>query len=414
MSIDIQWETLTGGVQGEQLAEKIRVFIHDRFQQVPLPRFIRSVKVHSFDFGSIPPDIEVKDVCDPHPDFYEDDEDDGDDAVTNGSDDAESSTQENIAAKDSRTKNQHKDFTRTRHPNTTTDIRQSESSQRTRPGLSSRINTINSLDPSDGPLSPILLGTTQTAGIPGGTSNLTYFHLPYGPGLSGATTPLAAVAGGQFHTGWPDMTKFSEPSSQKPSHQHSASISSITSSDPTSRPTSQHIQDHATLQYLEQLDQDADSTNSNASPERDPTDLQVVSHVKYSGDMNLVLTAEILLDYPMPSFVGVPFQLHITGFTFDGVSILAYAKRRLHFCFLSPEEAKAFLGPDNQDSSTSPSQYLSGGLLEEIRVESEIGQKENGKQVLKNVGKVEKFILEQVRRIFENEFVFPSYWTFLV
>jgi hypothetical protein len=27
---------------------------------------------------------------------------------------------------------------------------------------------------------------------------------------------------------------------------------------------------------------------------------------------------------------------------------------------------------------------------------------------------VEKFVLEQVRRIFEEEFVFPSFWTFLV
>jgi len=56
----------------------------------------------------------------------------------------------------------------------------------------------------------------------------------------------------------------------------------------------------------------------------------------------------------------------------------------------------------------------SAGLLQEIHVESEIGRQEDGKQVLKNVGKVEKFVLEQVRKIFEEEFVFPSYWTFLV
>jgi hypothetical protein len=27
---------------------------------------------------------------------------------------------------------------------------------------------------------------------------------------------------------------------------------------------------------------------------------------------------------------------------------------------------------------------------------------------------VERFVLEQVRRIFEEEFVYPSFWTFLV
>lgn len=55
-----------------------------------------------------------------------------------------------------------------------------------------------------------------------------------------------------------------------------------------------------------------------------------------------------------------------------------------------------------------------GGLLREIRVDSEIGRKEDGKQVLKNVGKVERFVLAQVRRIFEEELVFPSFWTFLI
>lgn len=55
-----------------------------------------------------------------------------------------------------------------------------------------------------------------------------------------------------------------------------------------------------------------------------------------------------------------------------------------------------------------------GGLLKEIRIESEIGRKGEGKQVLKNVGKVERFVLEQVRRIFEEEFVWPSFWTVLV
>lgn len=47
-------------------------------------------------------------------------------------------------------------------------------------------------------------------------------------------------------------------------------------------------------------------------------------------------------------------------------------------------------------------------------MESEIGRKESGKQSLKNVGKVERFVLEQVRRIFDEEFVWPSFITLLV
>jgi distribution and morphology protein 12 len=79
MSIDINWDTLTGGTDGTARAETIRAFIHDKFQQVTLPRFIRSVHVHSFDFGNAAPEIEIKDICDPLDDFYEDDEDYEDD-----------------------------------------------------------------------------------------------------------------------------------------------------------------------------------------------------------------------------------------------------------------------------------------------------------------------------------------------
>lgn len=163
--------------------------------------------------------------------------------------------------------------------------------------------------------------------------------------------------------------------------------------------------------------------------------------VKYAGDIRLTLTAEILLDYPMPSFVGIPLKLSITGLTFDGVAVVASIKKSLHFCFLAPEDADVLVGrsgrgpPDNGDTVEEQQEQqeqegqghkegahppakertsMAGGLLEEIRVESEIGRKEGGKQVLKNVGKVERFVLDQVRRIFEDEFVFPSFWTFLV
>ena len=134
----------------------------------------------------------------------------------------------------------------------------------------------------------------------------------------------------------------------------------------------------------------------------------------------MVLTAEILLDYPMPSFVGIPLKLSITGITFDGVAILAYIKKRMHFCFLDPEDAETLVGDHVTKEQTGSvtgkdkASLAADGLIKEIHIESEIGRQESGKQVLKNVGKVEKFALEQIRRIFEEEFVFPSFWTFLV
>ncbi|KGQ06130.1 distribution and morphology protein 12 [Beauveria bassiana D1-5] len=141
----------------------------------------------------------------------------------------------------------------------------------------------------------------------------------------------------------------------------------------------------------------------------------------------------------MPSFVGIPLKLNITGMSFDGVGVLAHIRKRVHFCFLSPDDALTAVGRPEEDgggggggggggsgrpgSSGQAAEAESGprgtnarfgGLLQEIKVESEIGGREGGKQSLKNVGKVEKFVLEQVRRIFEEEFVYPSFWTFLV
>lgn len=93
----------------------------------------------------------------------------------------------------------------------------------------------------------------------------------------------------------------------------------------------------------------------------------------------------------------------------------------VHFCFLGREEGEVVIGDgggggngNGGDGERGGKGDVGGGLFKEIRVESEIGRQEGGKQVLKNVGKVERFVLEQVRRIFEEEFVWPSFWTFLV
>lgn len=435
MSIDVNWDTLTSGPDGLARAEAVRAFIHDRFQQVTLPRFIRSVHVHSFDFGSVPPEIEIKDICDPLPDFYEEDEDhpDSDDNAEDSPvpDDA----QHFSPAPSSRAPNErppkeagravlHDDRHTLNQPHRTP----------SRPNTTSRHGR-SFHAPNEQLLSPFFSGTS-TPGIPGGTSNMNYFHLPLGAGLSGATTPLAAVAGAQLQ-GWLD-NPYGRPSTPTNMRlRHAASVNSLTltpqsNPDPSTRPSSRHQHDEGMRPSLAGLD-DTTSQHSydrtpSASPhrmrEKSPDDIQVVAHVQYSGDIKMSLTAEILLDYPMPSFVGIPLKLNITGLTFDGVTILAYIKKRAHFCFLSPEDADALVGSetgflglqtDSQGRNPQPIKRPTiGGLLENIKVESEIGGQGSGKQVLKNVGKVESFVLEQVRRIFEDEFVYPSFWTFLV
>ncbi|KAG9819325.1 hypothetical protein KCU63_g18209, partial [Aureobasidium melanogenum] len=370
---------------------------------IALPRMIRSVKCHAFEFGSVAPTIELKDVCDPLPDFYENDANDSQD-----DDETPGQVDEN------------------HHNLATPRVEETRPHYHHNPSLSRDEFHNPRLTNSREHVGNPILSRTATPGILGGTSNLGYFHLPLSAGLSGTTTPLAAVAGAQFHNarhGPSQLAQSPESNHSDTETRHrSTSFGSLTpsSSKSSSRPTSGHLDwpDDS----LHHVDHDSNASHHGAGDEqeRSPEDVQMVFHVAYCGDVKLRLTAEISLDYPMPSFVGIPLQLNITGLTFDGVGILAYIKKKAHFCFLCQEDAESLIGgsltgehEEHGLDSPQGSRKL-GALLEEIKVESEIGQREGGKQVLKNVGKVEKFVLEQVRRIFDDEFVYPSFWTFLV
>lgn len=434
MSIEVDWATATSGPDGEELAERIRAFVHDKFQQIPLPRFIRSVQVHSFDFGSIGPDLEIKDFCEPFADFYEEDDDDT------------STTSEELIAEqwppDLRD-SLYDEETPLGHPNHSPNSH----SQHLYPGEDFRPSALRSPLPLGDHLNPHFLPRAGTPGIPGGTSTLGYHLMSLG-GLSGTQTPLAAVAGGSpFANGWPDPDTVGSgrPRLSRTVSQQHRTEGDLDTTPSASRPSTANTspshpsagQGGSNESKRNSTTSPADVPQSSTEPiidpsapipprmrERRPEDFQIMCHAKYAGDVRLSLTAEILLDYPMPSFVGLPLKLNVTGITFDGVAVVAYIRKRMHFCFLSAEDADALLGSEQSQGSQNPSedgrprsggdQKRQGGLLQEIRVESEIGRKEDGKQVLKNVGKVERFVLDQVRRIFEDELVYPSFWTILI
>lgn len=451
MSIDLNWETVTSGPDGEALAERIRTFIHDKFQTVQLPRFIRSVNVHGFDFGTIPPRLELKDITDPLPDFYDEGLDEDDDEESD--EDVQLPPPSIPVARGQQQQQQ-------------------QQRGRPRPGGGLR---------GDGhDLSSPFLGT-GTPGFLGG-SGLSYFQGHMG---TGTHTPLAAVAGAHLgNSSWLggggtgggtgtgsgsgsglldafDDSRRSPSHSRNPSHssvvsvdnaspslavplQHLREKSSVSTLAPTSVGTSagtsrpptrdkhlKHLTGSAVVDDDDEEEEEDDEAQGGPRSRREPRveDVMAVFRIRYAGDVRLNLTAEILLDYPMPSFVGIPLKLNITGMSFDGVGVLAHIRKRVHFCFLSPEDALAAVGPDEEDAeedgqnSSNKNNHEAagkhnkskvGGLLHEIKVESEIGERDGRKQSLKNVGKVERFVLEQVRRIFEEEFVYPSFWTFLV
>lgn len=329
--------------------------------------------VHDFDFGAQAPEVRLLDVTDPLGEFYESDDDDDD--------------EDGAPARD--------------------DVAATATTQRKEEGVGVGVKGKVMGAPEIPPRAPVMgagtpaglgIGAAAAAAAGGGGGGFSYFHLnPHGILSSGATaTPFSPS-----HWGAPPA--------------------------PTQPPP-------ASSQYKS-------PTSPTPSKSRDRNlDLQTTLHIVYDGDMSLGLTAEVMLDYPMPSFVGIPLELRICGIKFDGVGVVAYLRGRqqmpeegdgdggteksrgkVKFCFLGEEEARVLLagevegegegGPEKRGEMEGTG---GGGLLKEIRIESEIGRKGEGKQVLKNVGKVERFVLEQVRRIFEEEFVWPSFWTVLV
>ncbi|KAI1184190.1 hypothetical protein F5B17DRAFT_94206 [Nemania serpens] len=503
MSIDLNWETLTGGPDGAALAERIRDFIHVKFQAVPLPRFIKSVTVHEFAFGTIPPIIVLKDICDPLPDFYEGDYEPSEEDDDEGSQEDDEGMPDAIRAAERRRRAEQRAVDEGGDGGGGAGDAPGGSATPFSEGYfppHAHVAGLRNAPGTPDVSSPFLsLRVSAAHGMAGGPSKMHYFPPKLGPGWSGAQTPLAAVAGAQHLNGWleatpllprpPQSTRSGSNSGhgRQPSQgsisvenfpsslavpprplreKHSVSTLAPTSAGASRPPTRDgggmfgnetaqaYARSKATVAVEDDDDRDRERErdrnrngdgegNSHHRQEPRADDMQAVFRIRYAGDVRLELTAMILLDYPMPSFVGIPLKLNITGLTFDGVGVIAYIRKRVHFCFLSPEDAFAALGgndagdgdgdgdedvvgtgaggrevsgEDRMQSSSGPQRGKGrmGGLLQEIRVESEIGQREGSKQSLKNVGKVEKFVLEQVRRIFEEEFVYPSFWTFLV
>lgn len=120
-------------------------------------------------------------------------------------------------------------------------------------------------------------------------------------------------------------------------------------------------------------------------------DFQVKLRITYEGNIKIEIAAELHLNYHSSLFIGLPVKITLTGLSFEAIAILAYINKCFHFCFINEEQKER--------------------LLKNIKIESEIGDK--NKQILKNVGKIETFLLEQFRKIIERELVFPSWLTII-
>jgi distribution and morphology protein 12 len=127
------------------------------------------------------------------------------------------------------------------------------------------------------------------------------------------------------------------------------------------------------------------------SPSTNPAlSLQLHLRVLYSGTMRIGLRTALLVHYPAAQFMALPLALAVTGIAFTGIVVVAYEgeKRRVHVSVLDEAGGDGRRGPRAGER-----------LLTALVVESEVGEAD--RHVLRNVGKVEKFVLEVARRTLE-------------
>ena len=128
--------------------------------------------------------------------------------------------------------------------------------------------------------------------------------------------------------------------------------------------------------------------------------LQLHLRLTHESDLHITLLTSLQVNYPSPLFMSLPLKLSITGLTLTGDIVLAYSgeKHRIHICVV-----------DEPDEAGGAGATLGQRLLPNLQIESEIGHADA--HVLRNVGKVERFIADVVRKTLVDELVFPNFHT---
>ena len=128
--------------------------------------------------------------------------------------------------------------------------------------------------------------------------------------------------------------------------------------------------------------------------------LQLHVHVAYGGSLRIGLETSLVVNYPAPAFMTLPLSLAVVGLAFAGTFVVAFegGRRRVHVSVLDPasegELDVARPGTGGRAAGKPGERLLTG-----LRLQSQVGEVD--KHVLRNVGKVQQFVLEVIRTALE-------------
>lgn len=411
MSIDLDWTSLDA-----ELTASVVEFLSNAFTTTARPSFLGEIQVTSFSFGDSEPQLEVLEIRDVYKEFLQAQEDDDDGYGPHGSVHDEPYAATSSGLYDDTDRHRYQGQVHRRQGRTADFELEHDAEYSNARGLRGGQDRDDYWE-TGSVLSAASLAAhalRQPIKPPLPSSSL------FSPGLginsksrSYLSSPSIAPASERLHPNGANHAN-----SHRPYHAAGSSYSrnaphayNNNSHGPTPSATAGHPASFPGHEPGREQD-DLVPTSTPFAPS-----VQVHLRVSYRGSLTLGLATSLLINYPAPNFMALPLGLTLSSLAFDGVCVVAFEgdRRRVHFSVLDP-------GPDVSGPSRTVG-FVSNGngirngvgagaragagarLLTDAVVESEVGQMD--KHVLKNVGKVEKFVLSVVRQTLESELVFP-------
>lgn len=172
------------------------------------------------------------------------------------------------------------------------------------------------------------------------------------------------------------------------------------------------------------------STYKQNDPVDKTNDIQFILDLDYCGDIMIEISVNLLVNYPSTQFISLPIKLKITDLEIHILAAIAYIQQSVYIsflCDLNTSKTDYFSLPDREEdnvnirSKTAGTVFQGGNFVDyaaannkeridvirNVKIDTEIGENEHN--VLRNVGKVEKFLVEQLRNIIRDEVCWPSW-----
>lgn len=344
MSLDIDWNKLDS-----TLATHVQHFLNRQFQNITKPSFIGNIEVTAFDWGTETPQIEITNITDPFPEFYEPEEQQEHEEEVNGSK-QDNTTTSTIASSSSTTQSMDNETISSQHQS---EYNTTRLSLNTPLSQQQRFNLMHSFhrSPFVGPQHPFI--NTPTNHVPNTFSD----------------------DGSSNSDHWNSMLE---------SHQED------------------WIDDEDIIHTNHSSSQHTTTTNTNTNTKDKSTEMDFQIHmlISYKGDMSMTVMTELRMNYPSVMFMSLPINLRVRSVEFEATAVVAYIQSMNRVCV-------SMLEPEIEGSTRIKDSTGMDSLLRNVHIETIVGDEQ--KQVLKNVGKIEKFIVDQLRKMLDDELVFPSY-----